>query len=232
MLSDEEAKAVQEVAKATGKAIEAMRDLGEFAGKLIGPAWSGLGDALGDRVRAWHAHNWLSALDGARGIHQARGTEDRIEPIPPRIAFALMDGASKEDDPTIQAMWSALIANASDPDRADRGHARIFGQILSQMQPPDAQLLQYVCARFRDAAPGTNLSVNFVEAQHVLDLSVDTVNISAENLTRLGCLAASRVEHGIVFSYEGDVREFRSVSGDRYTLTALGASLVEACSAG
>ena len=114
-MNDEEAKAAQEIAKATGKAIEAVQGLGGFLKDVFGSSLRELGGAFYDRAVVYRYLNWLRLLEKVEHIHQMRRNAGKTVPIPLRYAIPILERVSLEDEESLQDMWAGLIANASDP---------------------------------------------------------------------------------------------------------------------
>ncbi len=114
---EEESKAVQEVAKTTGKAIEAAERVGKFFSTIFGGAFGEVGDIVHDWAKYFHYKNLLRIQDKVEAIHRERKIEGKTIPIPPRYAVPLIQNAFQEGDETLQEMWAGLIANSMDPGR-------------------------------------------------------------------------------------------------------------------
>lgn len=128
------AVALERTAKAIG-----LTAGGEEFFKRIGGALGGtVAEALGN-VKARREENATSTLNRAAEISAAAGLEPR--PVPLRLLAPILDGASVEDEPSMQERWAALLANATaNPDAIPP----LFPRMLAELTPAAAQLLDTI----------------------------------------------------------------------------------------
>lgn len=224
MIGDEEAKAIQELAQLGGKTLDTVHGVGRFAERILGPAADELGLYLGERVHAWRTANMRAALAGAEEIHRSRGVGDRVDPIPPRVGIAIIEGASKEDDPILQRTWAALLANAADPERRSQ-RDRTFALILAALEPLDVLVLYSESTRGLEGAGILNVE----DLAKQLGNDVLSVVLSAENLTRQGCFGVDRVQEGLLWDAPVERRPRLKARFASYEVTDLGQALSRAC---
>lgn len=142
----ETAKAVQEVAKVGGKAIDAGRDAGGWLNQIFG---KGIEDTVGllwsDRVAARRIaaaiYNWerLNEL-----LHKVEGRlKDKgittLRPLPPKIALPLLENSTVEDDDDLHSLWANLLSTALDAS-ADQVHKK-YVSTLAELTSDDALIL-------------------------------------------------------------------------------------------
>jgi len=220
---DEEAKAVQELAKATGKAIDAAREGGGFIAKYIsGTLEQGMG-IFEDRLRYMRWERQIRLFKRSQEILQMNGLSAPTRPVPLKLAIPIIQGASLEEDDDLQDRWVALLVNAANAD-FNAEIRRAYVVILEQLTALDVQILDVL------------YSLPFEQNQHdgivtcdlPLKVSVsdgrergyalpsDEVVISLSNLARLGCLRPGMTWGG-------------GESFDRVNLTLAGKAFVEAC---
>jgi hypothetical protein len=65
------------------------------------------------------------------------------QPVPPKILFPLLEGASFEDNEDLHTMWAALLANAADPN-TEALPQPAFSDILKQLTPDQAKFLDII----------------------------------------------------------------------------------------
>lgn len=149
---------------------------GKLLERLLGPS----ADMLGERMKK----NLERVLDRAGQRIQEQGGE--AQSVPPRVLFPLLRGASLEEDPTLQDMWSFLLANASNPGEDPPVHPR-FPELLGQLDAMDAAVLQHLAGiPSRDAAD-PNAYTGRSELQAALEVShVRLLTVSLDNLRSLG----------------------------------------------
>jgi hypothetical protein len=117
----ESAKAVQEMAKVAGKAIDAGRQTGGWLDRIFGNA---IEDAVGlhwsDRVRARRIeaaiYDWErleSLLQKAAARLKAKGI-NTTRPIPPKVALPLIENATMERDDDLHTLWATCLLKAGE----------------------------------------------------------------------------------------------------------------------
>lgn len=201
---DEESRAVQEVAKTTGKVIDAGREMGGFIAKYIaGPLEQAMGiweDKL--KYRRWE--NQIKLADKARSALRARGLDGPTRIVELNIAIPLLEEASLADSDELQDRWAMLLANAADANGPIIRRAYIG--ILSEMTPFDVLILDKIFEADQTFLPTKDGPVAEIWT-HMLpdevrilglakpphdpaDMPVD-VEISLGNLARLGLIASA-----------------------------------------
>lgn len=196
------------------------------AASELEPAVEAFAEATGllDPVREVTA--WVTDLIRYRRLpHQAKLLVDAAEKIkasglPPsavedKFLKAVMEEGPFEDDSSMQERWSNLLANAA---ISNDGHLKIaFPKILSELEPEEAALLDYL-------------------AQQTSDKSFRTKKFSAsepgsgeqlpelDNLNRLGLIHYVRY---MPATWDSISDENATISGFRFT--GLGWEFVQAC---
>jgi hypothetical protein len=172
----------------TKEIIEIVKSIGSFLNKLVGDAVVEVGGTLHDWAKLFRYRNLLRIQDKVEEIHRTRKLQGKSIPIPPRFAIPLIQAASQEDEPSIQDMWAALIANATDPERALEVK-KVFTDILSSLEPLDARVLERLAnqgwAMFRDGPHG---GVTVPRLASTLKTSEKEIRFALQNLYRLGCI--------------------------------------------
>ncbi len=177
----EGARAVQEVAKTTGKALDAAQEGGAYLSRMLGTVPEDVVGLLGgDLLRQYRIRNWHRISQKTFNKLDQRGVE-QMEPLNAKVIVPLLEAASNEGDETLQDMWAELLANAMDPD-CDVSLQRVFIDTLKQFEPIDARIFsaylelgEYQQQTPKKLAPG-------------IGLRVTEIIISAERLVTLGCL--------------------------------------------
>jgi hypothetical protein len=158
---EEKAKAVQEVAKTTGKFIEAAEKAGGFVSKVVGGASTQLGGILEDWTRYFRYANLLKIADKVEAIHAGRRIEGKSIPIPLKTAIPMLEAASLEDNDTLQEVWARLIVNGMDPTFQESTHPG-YVEVITQLSSDEAIILSEL--RKRETYPV--LYVNDIEDRH------------------------------------------------------------------
>ena len=221
-MKDEEAKAVQEVAKATSKVLEITEKAGPFLERVFGPPIENAVGIVSDRLAYYRLVQFYSLIDKTRQILPDRGVHNPRSVLP-KLAVPLIEAATVEDNETLHDLWANLLATAMDPNAPQI--KRSFIGILSQFEPSDAHLLKFFYkARVEEEKPPVGFLVsggfnfNLIEMTDHLEMDAQECEISLHNLDRSGCIA---------LAMPGETRS----ENRRFhiTLTALGKALIEAC---
>lgn len=174
---EESAKAVQEIAKATGKGIDKIETMERIGKSILGPFGEGWG-ILTDMTKrkreelAWRAENRLKIYELAQAkLAKIDIAIDNVDPVPPRIAYDYEDGIEREDEPSLQELWANLLVNSTKPNGIIP--QREFREILGRMESDDAIFLNII---WPHSGSGTELTLNpgpsFPLAEQDLNLSV------------------------------------------------------------
>lgn len=182
----EESKAIQEIAKTTGKGIEAAEKLGAFLSKVTGEGIAHLGNAFSDWARLYRYTNLLKLIDKIEQIHAQRKIQGKTILVAPKYLVPLLEQASLEDDDLVADMWAGLIANSTDPGRHFELR-KLYIDILSKLDPIDARILQFLSLQ-----PHHNWPVNYTESgkmnadriSNELQIELDDCLTSLSNLAR------------------------------------------------
>jgi len=222
------AKGALEVAKAAALSVP----FSKIVGRMLGPAADEYAEHLQQRVRLYRLPNELKAWQKATKAISDAGFKPN--PVPPKLLFPLLEGASLEENEDLHTMWAGLLANASNPETPDLVHPSYEG-ILRHLTPQDAAILR----RFYDIALKEVQSIGTLPFQTIL----------------FGC-ALDFLPHCSIYSSQQEreehFREVRSVSAlaslglvasldqitspqirshDRYMLTVIGYEFTKACQA-
>jgi hypothetical protein len=160
-MTDEQAKATQEVARTTGKLTEAVEKVGGFISKVIGGASTQFGGILEDWAKYYRYKNLWVIADKVEAIQARRKLDGQTIPIPPRAAIPMLESASLEDNDVLQEIWARLIANSTDPNFNEPPHPGYI-EIIRQMSPDEAIILN----SFQKIDGYPTLFTNHVPQQH------------------------------------------------------------------
>lgn len=143
MVIDEEAKAVREVAKTTGKAVDGIRDFGVF---IADHTRGSLEQAMGmieDKFTYMRWERQQRLMLRAKEYQNELGLDGPTKPLSMKIAIPLLQGASLEEDDELQDRWAKLLVNATD-ERNDFEIPRIYITVLEHINSFEAQLLDKI----------------------------------------------------------------------------------------
>jgi len=143
MLSDEEAKAVQGVAKLAGQSVAAARALCGFIAEYIGGPLEQGGAIWTDKLRYRRWENQMVLVEKAKAFLVARGMTGPTRTLELNLAIPLLEEASLADSESLQDRWATLLANAVDVTRPEV--RRAYVTILSELTSFDASILEKIC---------------------------------------------------------------------------------------
>jgi hypothetical protein len=143
----EGAKAVQEVAKATGKVVDAGRGAGGWLDRIFG---DGIEHAV---ARRWSDREMVKRIEAAildwerlellmhkveKRLREKGITQTRLPP--PKIMLPLIEHATMEYEDDLHTLWANLLGTAVDAD-GDQVH-RKYVSTLSELSADDARVLE------------------------------------------------------------------------------------------
>lgn len=190
---DEETKALQEVAKTTGKALDIVKAGGEFVGSIFGESFRQFGGAVADWARYFRYKNFLRVRDKVDKILTDRLLAGKVTPIPQQYALPILEGASLENEESLQELWAGLIANASDPG-CNLNLKKIYIEILRGLEPLDAKILKFLSDpkyQEMDSDEQKETRLNAEKVALLLEADPEEVKISLQTLARYGCIIDS-----------------------------------------
>ena len=149
----ESAKAAQEIAKTTGKAVDAAREAGGFIARVIsGPLEQGIG-IFEDKLRYLRWERLVRLMQRESEVLKELGLQAPTRPVPLKIIIPLLQAASVEEDETLQDRWVNLLVNAANASCGIEIR-RAYIVILEQISPLEAKILDVI------------YSVPFEQTQH------------------------------------------------------------------
>jgi abortive infection alpha-like protein len=137
---EEGAKAVQEVAKATGKAIDATRQAGGFLARFIQRPLEQAAGIVEDHLRIIRWERQQRLMERANEFMKERGLTAPTKPVPLKIAIPIMLDGSLEENDELQDLWARLLINAADA-KSETEVRHAFLSILKDLTPLDAVIL-------------------------------------------------------------------------------------------
>jgi len=221
----ETAKAVQEVAKTTGKAIDATQKFGGFISRYVaGPLEQGMG-IFEDKLKYMRWERQLRLMQRAEQLLRETGLNEPTRAIPLKLAVPLLEAASLEDDDYLQDLWARLLVNAANGN-SQVSLQRAYIAILEQLTPFEAVILQMIYSLPYDQTRHDGVVVGKLPAsvsigkddgnEDALTEPSGEVKLALANLSRLGCIVIQKSWGG------GEI--FKQVNP-----TLLGKSFVDAC---
>ncbi len=221
----ESAKAVQEVAKTTGKAIDAGTKFGSFISKYIsGPLEQGIG-IFEDKLKYMRRERQLRFMQRENDLLKSVGLSGPTQAIPIKLAIPLFQAASLEDDDYLQDLWAKLLVNGANAN-SGIDLKRAYIDILEQITPLEAIILEKIYQLPFDKTQHNGIRTDGLPAVAIAGKEEDKeddskdpseeVKLALANLARLGCISFARSwGGGEIFSYVNP--------------TLLGKHFIEAC---
>lgn len=129
----------QDTKEAAKSGLKVLENVTDVFNKLAGPVAEELGQLMADKVRLYRARNFEEIMEEVREIFTRLNADPKA--IPPRLFLPAIESASLEDDPNLQKMWAALLANASVNEESVPPS---FLTVLQQLTPGEATILDAV----------------------------------------------------------------------------------------
>lgn len=205
LLSDEESKGVQEVAKTTSKVLCVVESFGHFLGRIIGEPGEQVGGLLADKLRYMRVENAVRFKSKIEILVQGAAEGSLTKKLPLNVLCPLLDAATLEEDNSAQELWANLLVNGIDTDCEQEVTKGLVG-VLRDLGQMEARCLETIVKAWGDkrqhADPFSCIPIyglpNNVEGRHHFDLPnppPDSVMIALHHLKRLGCIdVSSRTE--------------------------------------
>lgn len=186
-------EAVSTAVKKTFEGIEG------FLSATCKPALDELGQMLRDHVRVWRLNNALKIIEKAKGKFEFKDGEINMQ-ANPKVALAIIENGSNEENDEIQEMWAGLFATSfSEDGRNDEN--LIYASILKDMTLAEAKLLKFMCEKSEKKNLGNDLvrtimfTVNGDELKEIT--GIDDYNSQETILYHLTSLKLSEHSQGI-----------------------------------
>lgn len=133
---------IKPIGDAANKAVEkSFQGIEVFLKSVCTPALEEIGLLLRDKVRYWRLNNILRILDKAKGkLHF--DNENLQMHAHPRVALAIIDNGSLNDNDEVQDMWAGLFASSCTKSGQDDENL-IFVDLLKQLTVAEARIIKY-----------------------------------------------------------------------------------------
>ena len=198
--------------------------------KLFGPIAEEMGRDLAQWYRTKRKTNLDKILPQAAQKAEAAGAE-RVEP-PMSVVIPMIEKASLEDNAFMQEKWASLLSASVSPAMAGKVR-KGFPQILSELEPLEAKMLDVMYDEFKRKSPDAQLSTYYFSVANMIQYfhtDKRMMSISLRNLLRLG-LCENPIS-GIGVGSEGteSPKEHLLTGAENYIcLSELGVDFVECC---
>lgn len=196
----DEAKAIQEVSKTVGKAIDVGEKVGGFIAKFISGS---LEDGIGifhDKIKYHRWENQFRLIKKSEELMKEIGLEEPNKPIPLKFAVPLFQAATLEDDDYLQDLWAKLLVNSSTEDSGVE-LCRTYIDILERLSPLEAKILVKIYSYpFEEIEHKGVFTIDLPEKVSIfseeklaevrkLNFKDEKILFALANLSRLGCIS-------------------------------------------
>ena len=128
-----------------------------FLKSVCVPALDEIGLLLKDKVRYWRLNNILRIMEKAKGKIGFQEEQLQIQ-AHPRVALAIIDNGSLNDNDEVQEMWAGLFASSCTTSGQEDENL-IFVDLLKQLTNAEAKILRFACESSRKILHGNGLVV-------------------------------------------------------------------------
>ena len=192
------AKATEEVAKTTGKMVDASREAGRFISRFIaGSLEQGMG-IFEDKLKYIRWERQVRLMKKANQLLNEIGLSEPNRAIPMKFAIPLLQAASMEEDDDLQNRWVNLLVNAANQN-SGVDIQRAYIDILERLTSLEVKILDVIyslpfATTQHDGIVTGQLPESATAYQRRNSGKEDLKNPSEEvilalgNLARLGCL--------------------------------------------
>jgi hypothetical protein len=220
------AKATEEVAKTTGKAIDAGRAAGSFLAQFVKEPLLETAGLLTDKIKYQRMENVLDMQARLDSKIASLGPRYTLRNVPIGVSIPLIEAVSLEDSADVRELWANLATSFSNA-QSDVEPSKSFVAVLREMSPMDARVFYKIYSTPEaDTHCITTAQLPDTVAFYVEPTEVPrkepaqpsaAVELALANLFRLQCLQTAK--------YMGGPDVFYTV----YT-TTFGRALFAACS--
>lgn len=131
---------IEEVAKTTGKVVDAAHEAGGFLAPLIRRPLEQASGIVEDWLTYVRWERLQRLMERGNRFLRARGVTTPTRPVPLKIAIPIMLEGSLEEDDELQDIWAQLLANAADASSGVEVQ-HVFLSILKDLSSQGARVL-------------------------------------------------------------------------------------------
>ena len=231
---EEIAKAVQEVAKFGEKSLETSEKVGGFFARVFQEPAEEVAGMITDKLRFVRWRRLLTMVDEVDRILSERGVRTP-RAVAPKLALPVFEEASLEEDPTLQGLWSNLLANAMDPNF--NGEIRYgFIEMIRNMTGKEIAILDYMYRSLKTKTALHHLAeierYRWTKEELIEGVAIteDDYLLSVCNLMRMQCVGPAPIPARSHLRTDiGMERVIVFKGADVVMLTPLGVCFVQAC---
>ncbi len=157
-----------------------------------------------------------------------RKLEGKAKQIPPKFIKEILNGASFEENESLQDLWINLLLNWQDPHKKT-DMRMVYIEIIKSLSPTEAKILEVIhnAKDARELEENTDMPIFGKTIREVLDLSYEEYELAMLNLFRTKCCEGFRDKNTSI-SIDGN--QIMSDGGiEFFRVTKLGYKLIENC---
>lgn len=195
-MDEETAKAVQDVAKTTGKVVDVMHDAGGFLAPHVDGILAQVVGMFTDHLKYVRRVRLVRLGQRFQEELLAHGGVEAVRKLPLSFAIDALEQGAMEQDDDLQDIWARLLANAVDA-ASEVQPRRAYISIIKDLSPLDALILEQIYAvdqKQHQKAIGTHELPS--RAYPAIDIDLKTlpkpseeVQVALANLERLGVIS-------------------------------------------
>lgn len=114
-----------------------------FLAATCKPVLDELGMMVRDKVRVWRLNNALKIVEKTKGKFELKDGNIQLS-ANPKVALAVIENGSNEDNDELQDMWAGLFATSYSEDGKDEENI-LYVSILKNLTLPGAKLVKHIC---------------------------------------------------------------------------------------
>lgn len=143
------ATATGEVAKTSGKIVDAATKLGGFVGDLIVEPLREVAGMWTDSLRARRTENYIDLQVRVKSKLEALGPNARLRQVPMRVGVPLLEAATIEEEPDLRDVWATMLANFANTS-SGVSVQKSFVSVLAELSPLEVAIVNTMYAFDRD----------------------------------------------------------------------------------
>lgn len=226
-ISDEESKAVQEVAKTSSRGLDVIEGFGRFIAHIVGHPTEQAVGLLTDKLRYMRVEQATSLKLRLEESLNSTEVDKLTNRIPLNILCPLLEAVTLEEEPDAQQLWANLLVNGIDAS-SEVEVTKSLVSVLRELGSIEARCLSTIAVAWEgDMWAGTPFGKVPIYGlpYEVKDRGPDevpkvdeNVHIALLNLKRLGCIDVASDMDGVVHDVFAGVKP-----------SVLGLALIRAC---
>ncbi len=196
----------------------------KFLGQLVNPALEEGGGMLSDTVKFWRFKNQINLVLKAKTFLENKGIVPHK--VLPKTLLPIIENGSLEEDENMKDRWSAMLANAADPNSNSIIRPG-YPDILKQLSPLEIKILDTFYDQVKDKPKDEQDKTGIIKEKVITfaHISSDEYDILVGNLFRLGlCQTPSSKGGATIGNYPLALRTY-----DFIELTPMGIDFIKAC---